>query len=342
MSYDDNISPELVNELIQTLNFGPGMDAYSTQLPIRKTTKRGANRKPYSKKVTEVGQTPKIKRERKPRSPKTAGKKQTAPGSLWWFVQHGAIKPAPKCEPSPSDPSGYHYLKQLDLQNSPYTVLVGCYKRDQRFFVVGKVSSDRFELVYLPDIEIFPSPTSAPSYFIRNYQENDPEGVKNDARMSGFEYLRFVSFKMTWMHEPEEYITLNAAKKRIEAEMQPIQVVVRDPDSLYQAQYPPELLEPTESLLDPNQWIIKQEPETTKQEYPYESYPSVEIASQCTAYLQFPDSFKQHLNYQEYVRTDQIKEEAINGGMIQMPEREEFEITDEQIEILFKATRWEE
>jgi hypothetical protein len=244
--------------------------------------------------------------------------------------------------------------------------------------VVGKAASDRYELVYLPDLEIFTSPTSAPSYFIREYQENDPNGVKNEARMSGFEYLRFYRFHMFWMHEPEEYITLRAAKVQIEAQMEPAQQAIRQSEDLYASHYPYEFVDAgDETLLDTAQWQNVQDPALVKTEYPYDSYPSSELASQCNSYLEFPTHLKEHFDYSGFAQTQDIQEGQITGETVQMsnfeptesmseeqaaeyarllvnslpseedllrtPEnlQEILELTEEQIEALVGSTSWE-
>lgn len=330
-SEDVNIDPELVCSLLASIK---SQESSGLSCPMKKARKRGAHRKPYVRKSTKTEN--KTKKERKTRVPKPGGKKQGAAGSLYWFVQQGAIKPAPKYEPNALDPSGYHHLKDLDLSNSPYTILVGRYKTDERFFVVGRESSDHFVLVYLPDIEIFSSPTSAPSYFIKEYQEADPEGVKNEARMSGFEYLRFLNFKMGWMHECEEYITLKQARRKIEAEMQPSQQAIRNSEDLNQNQYPEDL-----ENLDPNHWKMV-ETLPIKPEYPYDSYPSSELVSQCSSYVEFPSYLRDQINYIAESKQILIKEEDIKGGNVQMPELEqiiqELELTDEQMNALMEHT----
>lgn len=352
--YDvEQLDPQMIDQILKSLEFNAiHPSPYTLESPPQKKgRKRGAYRKPYVRKniKTDLGAEKKIKKERKPRSPRNGGKKQNAQGSLWWFVQQGAIKPAPKCEPNASDPSGYHYLKGWDLSEVPYTILVGRYKGDERYFVVGRETSEHYVLVYLPDIDILPSPTSAPSRFIREYQENDPEGVKNEARMSGFEYLRFRYFQMPWMREPEEFLTLKAARLKIEAEMIPATQALRNPEDLYQNHYPTAFAEVPE--LDPSQWtMVPGQGAPIKAEYHYDSYPSSELANQCTSYLEFPDHFKSRINYGVASGPVQIKEENISGETVQMPDLEtlplagvdgllstldlDFDLTEEQIQAL--------
>lgn len=158
---------------------------------------------------------------------------------LAWFIQNKAVIPAEKM-PNESDARGYDYLLKKDWESSsfPYTIMEGRYKGDRRLYIFGRESEDSSVILMLrkkdgqqASLEAFTTATAVVSNVIGEVQNNG--GQRNQARLSGYDYLKMRSFQMNWMDEPEKNISLKCVQKKIEARVKPEAPEIRDASRLY-------------------------------------------------------------------------------------------------------------